>query len=143
MHIFSKSMHNFALFYFYSIAQTVDYVKVCPLFSKIFRLKAAKLKDFQINISKHICFFAPNQGFPEPCRMFLCLKRTNVCFYFAPIPLFLWQKERKEDFFQSPLEKMPQKWYNMLTIYIVLKTHIFPFLLFPNGIKHIQHNIIF
>ena len=49
-------MHNFALFYFYSIAQTVDYVKVYPLLSKIFRSKEAKPKDFKINISKSVFF---------------------------------------------------------------------------------------
>ena len=63
-------MHNFALFYFYSIAQTVDYVKVYPLFSKIFRSKEAKSKDFKINISKSICFFMPKP------RIFLAIPNT-------------------------------------------------------------------
>ena len=52
-------MHNFALCYFYSIAQTVDYIKVYPLLSKIFRSKEAKSKDFKI----HLFFYAQTKDF--------------------------------------------------------------------------------
>lgn len=72
-------MHNFALFYFYSIAQTVDYVKVYPLFSKIFRSKEAKPKDFKINISKSVFFLPKSRLFYVTTNTFMF--KTHKCLF--------------------------------------------------------------